>query len=126
MDLNELSFDLLAVQHYDKPSTLKSEIETDLKRVKYIKRLIRKYKASGELKERLILNHIIILANVFGVEFTVKMLFFKLDITCYPILKTFLVYLNYMPDEINTIHGHTIRSSDIHLDSNVVNILRKI
>lgn len=126
MDLNDQTFGILALERYIRPDTVISEFDTDLKRLKYIKRLIRKYKITGDLKERLILNHIIILANVFGIEFTVKMLFYKLDITCYGILKTFLVYLNYMPDKISSVNGHIIYSSDIHLDQNVVDVLRKI
>lgn len=115
-DLNENTFLLYAMKAYDKPNAIISEFEEDLKRIKYIKRLIRRYRVTGELKERLILNHIIILSNVFGVEATVKMLFYKLDDADYSILKTFLLFLNYMPRYINGVKGRYINSSDLGID----------
>lgn len=115
-DLNENNFLLYAMKAYDKPNAIISEFEEDLKRIKYIKRLIRRYRVTGELKERLILNHIIILSNVFGVEATVRMLFYKLDTTDYAILKTFLLFLNYMPRHINGIKGKYINSADLGID----------
>jgi hypothetical protein len=115
-DLNENTFLLYAMKAYDKPNAIISEFEEDLKRIKYIKRLIRRYRVTGELKERLILNHIIILSNVFGVEATVRMLFYKLDDADYSILKTFLLFLNYMPRYINGVKGRYINSSDLGID----------
>lgn len=115
-DLNENNFLLYAMKAYDKPNAIISEFEEDLKRIKYIKRLIRRYRVTGELKERLILNHIIILSNVFGVEATVRMLFYKLDTADYAILKTFLLFLNYMPRHINGIKGRYINSADLGID----------
>jgi hypothetical protein len=111
---------------YDKPNCIMSEFEEDLKRIKYIKRLIRRYKITGELKERLILNHLIILTNVFGVESSVKMLFYKLDREDYDILKTFLLFLNFMPQMIRGIKGININSSDISIDIFVAKRLRSI
>ena len=99
------NFLMYAMKAYDKPNCIMSEFEEDLKRIKYVKRLIRRYRLTGELKERLILNHIIVLANVFGIESAVKMLFFKFDEEDYDILKTFLVFLNYMPKVITGIKG---------------------
>jgi hypothetical protein len=93
-----------------------SEFEEDLKRIKYVKRLIRRYRITGELKERLILNHIIVLANVFGTEAAVRMLFFKFDEEDYDILKTFLVFLNYMPKTVYGVKGRNIHSADIWVD----------
>ena len=90
-DLNDDSFLIYAAKHYDRPHILQSEFEDDLKRVKYVKRLIKKYRQTGEFKERLVLNHVIILSNVFGTEATVNMLFLKLDQDDYPILKTILI-----------------------------------
>jgi hypothetical protein len=107
---------LYAMKCYDKPNAIVSEFEEDLKRIKYVKRLIKRYKATGELKERLILNHIIILSNVFGIEATVRMLFYKIDSSDYSILKTFLLFLNYMPRHINGIKGQYLNSSDISVD----------
>ena len=72
----------------------------DMKRFKYLKRLFRKYETSKgkELKERLVINHIIILVNVFGVDAATTLLFFKIERNHWPLLKTFLVYLSYMPE----------------------------
>ncbi len=110
------NFLIYAMKAYDKPNCIMSEFEEDLKRIKYVKRLIRRYRLTGELKERLILNHIIVLANVFGTESAVKMLFFKFDEEDYDILKTFLVFLNYMPKTVHGIKGKNIHSADIWVD----------
>lgn len=115
-NLTDDNFMLYAMKAYDKPNAIVSEFEEDLKRIKYVKRLIKRYKATGELKERLILNHIIILSNVFGIEATVRMLFYKIDNSDYSILKTFLLFLNYMPRHINGIKGQYLNSSDIGID----------
>jgi len=125
-DVNADNFLILAIKHYDKPNCLLSEFDEDMKRVKYIKRLFKRYKSTGDLKERLILNHIIILGNVFSVEFTVKMLFYKIEPEHYSILKPFLVLLSYMPDTIKSINGNIIRSSDIIMDDTVIGALRAI
>ena len=86
-NLTDDNFMLYAMKCYDSPNAIMSEFEEDLKRIKYIKRLIKRYKTTGELKERLILNHIIILSNVFGTRNAVRMLFFRLDEEDYQILK---------------------------------------
>ena len=72
MDITEDNFLIFAMKSYNSPNCIMAEFESDLKRIKYIKRLIRKYRTSGEIKERLLLNHIIVLANVFGVEASVR------------------------------------------------------
>lgn len=115
-NLSDENFLLYAMKAYDKPNAIVSEFEEDLKRIKYVKRLIKRYRVTGELKERLILNHIIILSNVFGVDATVRMLFFKLDDSDYTILKTFLLFLNFMPRYINGIKGKYINSADLSVD----------
>jgi len=120
------NFTIFAMKAYDKPNCIMSEFEEDLKRIKYVKRLIRRYRITGELKERLILNHLIILANVFGVESSVKMLFYKLDREDYDILKTFLLFLNFMPQIVKGIKGNNINSSDITVDIFVAKKLRTI
>jgi len=125
-DLNSDNFLIYAMKFYHKPNTIMSEFEEDLKRVKYIKRMIGRFQATGVLKERLILNHIIILGNVFGVEFTTKMLFFKLNKKHYEILKPFLLFLNYLPDYINSVNGIVINTKEIQLDQVVVQRLREI
>jgi len=120
------NFMIFAMKAYDKPNCIMSEFEEDIKRLKYVKRLIKRYKATGNLKERLILNHIIILSNVFGVEAAVRMLFFKIGKEDYEILKTFLIFLNFMPNTIKGINGNNIYSSDISVDLFVGKRLRSI
>ena len=90
---------MFAMKHYDNPSCVdEAEFLDDLKRFRYLKRLFRKYDTSGELKMRLIINHIIILSNVFGVDATTTLLFFKIEKNHWSVLKTFLVYLHFMPE----------------------------
>lgn len=126
-DLNDGNFLIYAAKCYDRPHILQSEFEDDLKRLKYVKRLLRKYKQTGEFKERLVLNHVIILANVFGVEATTNMLFFKVDQEDYPLLKTILIYLNYMPVRLNvTFDKYYVRQEEIPVDLKIANILRNI
>jgi len=115
-NLNDDNFLLYAMKCYDSPNAIMSEFEEDLKRIKYVKRLIKRYRATGELKERLILNHLIILSNVFGTRNSVRMLFYKVDKEDYDILKTFLLFLNYMPDIVSGIKGKNIHRSDISVD----------
>ena len=93
------NINMFAMKHYDNPACLdEQEFLDDMKRFKYLKRLFRKYDTSKVLKIRLILNHIIVLANVFGVDASSTLLFFKIDKKHWSILKTFLVYLSYMPE----------------------------
>jgi hypothetical protein len=120
------NFIIYAMKSFDKPNCIMSEFEEDLKRIKYVKRLIRRYRVTGEMKERLILNHLIVLSNVFGVEATVKMLFYKLDREDYDILKTFLTFLNFMPKVVLGIRGINIHSADISVDFFVAKKLRTI
>lgn len=125
-NLNDDNFIIFAMKSYDKPNVVMSEFDEDLKRIKYVKRLINRYRSSGDLKERLILNHLIILGNVFGVESTVRMLFYKIDREEYDILKTFLLYLNYMPMIVKGIGSSNIQSADISVDLFVAKRLRDI
>jgi hypothetical protein len=125
-NLNDDNFIIYAMKAYDRPNCIMSEFEEDLSRIKYVKRLIKRYKTTGELKERLILNHIIVLSNVFGIEPSVRMLFFKIDKEDYDILKTFLLFLNYMPRYINGINGNHYNSSDIGVDVFVGSRLSKL
>jgi hypothetical protein len=125
-DLNENNFMLYAVKAYEKPNCIMSEFEGDLKRTKYLKRLFRRYKATKTLKERLILNHIILLYNVFGAEATTRILFYRIDEKDYDVLKTFLVYLNLLPAIVKGIGGKDIITSEIPVDLHIAEILRKI
>lgn len=125
-DLNNENFLLYAIKAYDKPNCIMSEFEEDIKRFDYLKRLIYRYKEYNDLQERLMINHIIILSNVFGPDCVVRMLFYRLDENSYPIIKTILVFLNIMPNVIRGVKGKHIYSSDIPLDNNLVQILRNV
>ena len=121
--LNEDNFLVYAMHHYDNPQCHNiQEFEKDVKIFLYLKKLITRYRQSDELRERLILNHIIVLYNVFG-DAATNMLFYKIDKECWDILVTFLVYLERMPEEIPQ---YGIKISDINLDEQVINALRKI
>lgn len=124
MILNDTNFMLYAAKAYDiKKSSGADEFYEDLKRFQYLKRLFKRYEEADELKIRLILNHIIVLYNCFGLEAT-NMLFFKLK-EYHPQLKPFVLFLNYMPELIN-YEETVVRNSDIPLDQNIVRELRKI
>lgn len=125
-DLNDDNFLMFAMKAYDSPNCIMSEFEEDLKRIKYVKRLIKRYKTTGELKERLILNHLIILSNVFGTKNSVRMLFYKIDEEDYDILKTFLLFLDYMPNIVLGIRGKNINSADLTVNLFVGKCLRDI
>jgi hypothetical protein len=125
-DLNEDNFVMYAVKCYTSPSCLMSEFEGDLKRTKYLKRLFRRYKATKNIKERLILNHIILLNNVFGPEATTRILFFRIDEKDYDSLKTFLLFLNILPKTVMGIRGKNIDTDLISVDMRIADILRKI
>ena len=105
------NINMFAMKHYDNPLCVdEKEFLDDMKRFKYLKRLFRKYDTSKDLKMRLIINHIIVLANVFGVDAATTLLFFKIERNHWPLLKTFLVFLGYMPenDLIDTPIIHTV------------------
>ena len=125
-DLNEENFMMYAMKCYTSPHCIMSEFESDIKRTKYLKRLFRRYKITKSLKERLILNHIILLNNVFGTEATSRILFYKIDERDYDLLKTFLMYLNLLPDGVYGINGKNIPLIDIPIEPSVAEILSKI
>jgi hypothetical protein len=125
-DLNDENFMMYAMKCYESPHCVMSEFEGDIKRTKYLKRLFRRYKVTKTLKERLILNHIILLNNVFGPEVTSRILFYRIDERDYDILKTFLLYLNIMPELVKGIKGKNIKTADIPVDLDIAEILRKI
>ncbi len=126
-DLNDDTFLMFAMREYNNMQcTDIEEFYDDLKKIKYIKRLFNAYKNNGLLKERLILNHLIIFYNVFTVHAGTRILFYKIEKGFWPILKTFLVYLDRMPDKIDSIRGEIIRTSDIQLDEGIITRLRSI
>ena len=112
------NINMFAMKHYDNPACLdEQEFLDDMKRFKYLKRLFRKYDTSKEFKSRLIINHIIILANVFGIESATTLLFFKIDKQHWHLLKTVLIFLNYMPEN---------EMIDIETDQSVMEELKRI
>ena len=125
-DLTEDNFIMYAMKAYNTPHHIMSEFESDLKRTKYLKRLFGRYKVTHSLKERLILNNLILIYNVFGVEPATRILFFRIDESDHGALKTFLIYLNYMPEVIEGIRGKDIFSSDLLIDNNISEILQQI
>ena len=117
-ELTPENINMFAIKHYDNPHCVdEQEFLDDMKRFKYLKRLFRKYDTSRELKSRLIINHIIVLANVFGVDAATTLLFFKIDRQHWPLLKTILVYLHYMPENDMT---------DVRINQSVMAELGKI
>ena len=109
---------LFAQHHYDNPTLeLEKEFYEDLKRFKYLKRLFRKYVFTGDLNIRLVVNHIIVLQNVFGVDTAVTLLLYKLDTRFWPALKSVLDYLNYL-------YPHELQ--EIKADEKVKQILREL
>jgi len=109
---------MFAMKNYDNPQADgEDEFQEDIKRFKYLKRLLKKYHEGGELKERLILNHIIVLTNVFGVEASGTLLFYKIEKQYWPVLQTFMIYLNMIPE---------IDMKNISTDENVWKTLSSI
>ena len=126
MRFNELTNEnylMFALLHYDNPHCVDiKEYFEDVRKLKYIKRLFNRYKEDGVIKERLILNHLISFYNVFENDAATRLLFFRVGQEYYSLLKTFLVYLNRMPVQVN----EELYSSDIDMDENISEILRKI
>lgn len=125
--LDESNFFLFAAKHYTNPCIDAIEFNEDLDRIKNLRRLFNRYEKKGELKERLILNHLVVLYNVFEPEALTRMLTFKLyDYLEY--LKPFLLLLNYWPETIYGIgqRNETVRSTDVMMDRQIMDVLRKI
>ena len=96
--LNEDNFLLFAIKYYENPQAVtKKDFDRDLNHFKYIKRLLKRYKNTGELKTHLLLNHFIILYNIFG-EATTPMLFYKIEEELWPVMKAFIIFLNKLPE----------------------------
>ncbi len=96
-ELNEDNFLLFAIKNYENPQAVtKEDFDKDLNHFKYIKRLLKRYKNTGELKVHLLINHFIILYNIFG-EAATPMLFFKIEEELWSVMKTFILFLNRLP-----------------------------
>lgn len=125
--LSDDNFLMYCAKHYDNPQCHSTEefIE-DLKRIKYIKKLITRYVENGELKERLILNHLIILYNVFGPEHLCRILYLKMK-PQFKYLKPFLILLNVLPKKIYNVRDEFIIDTDeIVMDEKIIISLRKV
>jgi len=126
-ELNEQNFIMYAIKHYDNPACKGiNEFYDDIKRFKYLKRLFKKYKPGLGQKERLILNHIVIIYNLFGMEAATRLLFFKLEPKYWSQLKTFLVYLNVMPIGPIPVGNFFIERYEIPIDETVSEALGKL
>jgi hypothetical protein len=125
--LDDSNFFLYAAHHYSNPCVDQQEFIDDLNRIKNLRRLFGRYEKHGELKERLILNHLMVLYNVFEHKALTRMLVFKLYDQLH-ILKPFLMLLNYWPEIVENIGSDnlTIRSNEVVMDMRVVDVLRKI
>lgn len=116
--LTNKNFELFASQHYNNPECTEiEEFKDDLRRFKYLKRLLRRYEMTGDLQERLILNHIIVIYNVFGIKAANRMMWFKVEEEHFSTLKTFLIFLHYLPEDYKV---------EVPLDEFVVQRLRNI
>ena len=124
IELTDENFLVYALKNYNSPEcTGMDDFEEDVKRFKYLKRLFNRYEKTSILSDRLIINHLVVLYNVFDSAAT-PMLFFKTEKEHWSVLKTFLVFLNRMPMEQIVTGG--VRDVDIPLDFKVINTLRKI
>lgn len=126
--LDDTNFLLYAAKHYENPHCYDTlEFYEDLNRFKYIKRLFNKYEEGGEIKDRLVINHLTIIYNVFGVEAGTRLLFLKLN-EYLPLLKPFLVLMGTCPDIVQKVglEGKDVFTSEINMDQGIVETLRKI
>ena len=117
---------LYLVKAYDKPNCIMSEFNDDMKRFNYLKRLFQRYRKYNELREQLVLNHLVVLYNVFGPEVATRLLFFKMTKDDYSALKTYLLFLSCMPDRVRGVKGHDIISSEIPVDMRIAQALRNL
>lgn len=119
---------LYAMHSYDNPQCMSvEEFNEDYKRFKYVKRLARRYVTTETISERLMVNHLILLANVFGVQSTVRLLFVKCnDEGSYKVLKPFLLYLGMLPQFVPGVNGQTIATDTIPLDEPLLRRLREL
>jgi hypothetical protein len=125
-NLTDENYMIYAAKVYDRPNIIQSEFEEDLNRIQYIKRLLTKYYTSKKLKERLILNHLVIFYNVFGPEAGTRMLFLRLEIKDIEVLKPFMIYLSMLPEVVRGIKGKNINTDVIKMDKNAIKALREL
>ena len=123
-DLTNDNILIYAVKAYDKPNCIMSEFKEDMKRFNYLKRLFKRYRKIGELREQLVLNHLVVICNVFGPEVATRILFFKMSKDDYSALKTYLLFLSCMPEKVRGIKGQDLISSEIPVDMTIAEVLR--
>ena len=117
-ELNNATFDLYAAKHYTNRQCLSAQdFYDDVAKFKYVVRLLRRYRDTGKIQERLLLNHIITIYNVFEIAAANRMIFHRVDIDLWPALKTFLVYLNYLPENLH---------KNINIDLNIATKLKDL
>lgn len=126
-DLNAKNIDMFCMKHYDNPQCVsEDDYHDDMKRFKYIKRLLNQYEQTKNLKIRLLINHIIMIYNIFDNEAATRILFYKIPEKHWPVLKPILMKLGTMPKVIKSINSKNIINSDITLDQETINQLRLI
>ena len=126
-DLNEKNYLHFAMKYYDnRQCTSVEEFNEDLNKIKYVKRLFNRFLETGELRTNLILNHLIVVYNVFENEAATRMLFFRVEKKFYSILKPFLIFLNRLPEKVRGIDGEDIQTNHIPLNETTIKELRKI
>ena len=125
--LNDKNYTMFAMKYYDnRQCTSVEEFQEDLNKIKYVKRLFNRFLETGELRTNLILNHLIVIYNVFENEPATRMLFFRVEKKFYSILKPFLIFLNRLPETVRGIEGIDIHTSHIPLNETTIKELRKI
>ena len=126
-DLNDSNIEPFCIKYNNNPQCLSMEdYHNDMRRFKYIKRLLNQFSNNNEIKVRLLLNHIIMVYNIFDNEAATRILFYKIDENHWDILKTVLIFLNRMPKNIKGINSRNIITSDIQLNDKIVTMLREI
>lgn len=127
VNITDDNFLLMAAKAYDHHHSTFEELEEDISRLKYLNKLFYRFQAYGLLKERLILNHLIVLFNVFEQSFIIRALFLKINPAYWSELKTFLVYLSRMPEEkLHGVNNSVIDCDSIPLSPEIINVLRSI
>jgi hypothetical protein len=117
-ELNEDNFNIFAANNYNNPQCHDlEEFYDDLQRFKYLKRLLKRYHQNDDLQERLILNHLVVIYNLFGIKAANRMIFYKMELEYWSAIKTFLVFLNYVPEDYKV---------EVPLDQYIVDKLRNL
>lgn len=125
-NLTDENIELYCIRHYNNPQCISVEdYHNDMRRFKYIKRLLNQFHNHGTVKIRLLLNHVIMIYNIFDPEPATRILFFKITEQYWDVIKPLLIHLNLMPEIVQGINNRDIRSSDIQLNESIVQLLRE-